>query len=667
LTPTEIRARLPRVFSALLGRFHRLTPVQEQGIPPILEGRDVLLSAPSASGKTEAYLAPLVERMLREAARDSWHILIVSPTRTLANDLRRRLEGPLSLLGVRLGRYTGEHKERRETALPEVTVTTPEALDSLLARRPYLLTGVQSLVLDEIHLLDGTPRGDQLRLLLHRLESQVRTPLQRVAASATIAAASELAGRYLQDPAVIEVAGTRRLYARGFVGANNAALATHLTDLAQHGFRKVLVFCNSRNAVERVADGLLHRTPFRDAVFPHHGSLSRGQRERTERRFLEAPVGVAVATLTLELGIDIGTVDYVLLVSVPTGVDSLLQRIGRGNRRTGMSRVGYVYASEGEKLLYHVLLEQAVQGDLCTPPYVFRPGVLAQQALVLAGSWGYITVPRLERVLPPAVRCELPPGTAQSLLERLVTAEFLEHAAGERYVLSERSERRYTAGHLHGNMESSGAMDVVDRLTGEVVGTVATHRDLGGDALRLGGHGRRPVATREGRIFTDVVAGGGPTRFARRGAPSMGFRLARPIARKLGAGEEEVPWGRSDDLYVLIHGLGTAGALLLSQRLAEALGKRRVLHITPIAAVLAVPPKNLPRPGPEEVAQVVRRQEQRLARSCGMGPYHRYLPAAVRQAAVRQAADLDAVAQFLACATLVQRPDAEVPPVWLEL
>jgi ATP-dependent Lhr-like helicase len=656
---------LPRSFGAFFGRFARLTPVQEQGIPPILEGRDALLMAPSAAGKTEAYLAPLVERLLSGRERGALDTLVVSPTRALANDLRRRMEGPLSFLGVGLGRYTGEHKERTEAALREVTIATPEALDSLIARRPQLLASVHAIVLDEIHLLDGTPRGDQLRILLHRLRAIARSPLQHIAASATVADAPGLAGRYLDGAALIEVPGTRPIHARGYEGSDPGKLAAHVANIAAHGFRKILVFCNTRNDVEKVANGLLRRTPFGDAVFPHHGSLSRASREHTERRFLEAPAAVAVATLTLELGIDIGTVDYVLLVSPPPGVDSLLQRIGRGNRRTGIARVGYVYDSEGERLLYHMLLERAVRGDLCAAPYAFRPGVLVQQALVLAGSAGHVTSEALSRIIPPALLSEFPGDTASLILERLTSAGLLEHAPGGRYVLTERADRRYAAGRLHGNILSIEGVNVVDRLTGDVVGAIAPGAEPG--AVRLGGRGRLAVAVRERAILTDVTEGGGPARFIPRGIPAVSFALARALASELGVGEKHVLQGRIGNVHVVLHGLGTAGAALLATLAAGVVGKARMRRVTPFTLILTAPLANLPRPGPEDVARVVSSRERRLAALCGMGPYHRYLPTALRRAALERAADLDGVARFLGQAALASAPESKAPPVWLEL
>jgi ATP-dependent Lhr-like helicase len=660
---SDLHAALPRTFAALLGRFPRLFPVQAQGVPPVLAGRDTLLSAPSASGKTEAYLAPLTERLLAGGERGGARVLIVSPTRALANDLHRRLEGPLARLGVSFGRHTGEHKERAGGALPEMAVITPEALDSLLARRSAALGGVCAVVVDEIHLLDGTARGDQLRVLLHRLSTEARAPVQRVAASATVTRARALAERYLQDPVLVEVPGTRRIYARGFEGRDGEALAGHLGELAAHGFRKILAFANSRNEVERVAAALLRRTPFGDAVFAHHGSLSQAQRERTEHRFWEAPAALAVATLTLELGLDIGTVDYVLLLTVPPGVDSLLQRIGRGNRRTGMSRVGYVYESEAERLLYRVLVERAVRGDLCAAPYALRPGVLVQQALVMAGGAGYVNADGLARAIPPSMRRELPEDAPAAILERAAEAGLLERAPGARYVLGEGAERRYAAGRLHGNIDSPREVDVVDRLTGEVVGRIAGGPEP--PELRLGGRGRRLVVARAGQVLTDSVGGGGAARFAAHGVPPVSFALARAVTAALGLAPGEVAWARTEAGCLVLHGLGTAGALLLGQLVAERLGKRRVLRVTPFTLLLSRAPGALPRPDPAQVTRVLGAREGRLARLCAMGPYHRHLPSGMRRAAVRAAADLDHIAAFLAGAGM--REVAPAPRLWLDL
>ena len=659
---------LPRSFSVLLGRFPRLTEIQEAGIPPILEGRDVLLAAPTATGKTEAYVAPLAERLLEErargGARGGFRVLVVSPTRALANDLDRRLADRMDTLGIAFGRHTGEHKRRVRGRRPEVAVTTPEALDSLLARRPLELAGVAAVVLDEIHVLDGTVRGDQLRILLNRLERAAAVRPQRVAASATVAEPEALAARYLSDPVIATHRGRRPIRARGFMGRDAVSMASHLAELARAGSRKILAFCERREDVERHASEVYGKTPFGDDVMAHHGSLARTVRERTERRFLERPAAVVFATLTLELGIDIGSVDYILLTAPPPGVASLLQRIGRGNRRTGESRVGYVYESDAEKETVRALLSLAADSDLAEAPYAFRPSVLVQQALSLGGAAGYVTEDELAAALPEAV-LRTPAGRdLGSVLRAAAVAGWFEPPRGNRYVLSERSERLYARGVLHSSFEAPPEKDVVDRLTGEVIGRAAF---AGEDRkVSLGGRGRQIVLEDADRILVDRWGGSRPPKFVTRGKPSLPGRTARAIAGKLGAGPREIVLAPSEEGYVLLHGLGTAGALLLARHMVEEIGKSAVLDIGPLVARLAGPIGALPRPEPEEIERLVEDHARDLADAAGMGRFHHALPEDIAHDAVRRAAALDESAAVLRNATLTLLT-SPAPPVWADL
>ncbi|MBD3161180.1 MAG: DEAD/DEAH box helicase, partial [Candidatus Latescibacteria bacterium] len=544
-----MRDRLPRAYPVLLGRFPRLTEIQRIGIDPILLGRDVLLAAPTATGKTEAYAAPLAEAVLA-GDRGGFRVLVVSPTRALANDLARRLAGRMEALGIAFGRHTGEHKKRFRGKRPEFAVTTPEALDSLLSRRPEELEGVSAVVLDEIHVLDGTVRGDQLRILLHRLErASVRRP-QRIAASATVADPEGLAARYLSDAETAVHRGRRPIRARAFRGRDAASLATHLDLLARSGFRKVLAFCERREDVERHASEVHGRTAFGENVFAHHGSLGRRVRERAEKSFLERTAAVAFATLTLELGIDIGSVDYVLLLRPPPGVASLLQRIGRGSRRTEESRVGYVFETEAERETHRALLSLAAEGELAEAPYAFRPSVLVQQALSLAGRDGWVTADGLAAALPPEV-AKTPAGREpEALLYAAADAGWLEAPRGGRFVLSGRSERMYDRGLLHSSFEAPPERDVVDRLTGEVIGR-AELEDLD-RKISLGGRGRRIVIEDRDRILVDPWKGSRPPKFVTHGRPSLPGRTARAIAGRFGAGPLEVVQAPAKGAFTLL-------------------------------------------------------------------------------------------------------------------
>jgi len=644
----DLKRRLAGSFNTFFGRFDALSPVQRQSLPAILDGADVLITAPTASGKTEAFAAPAAEAIMR-GKRGGARAIFVSPTRALANDLKRRLEARLGDLTIGFGRYTGEHKERIAGRLAEIVVTTPEALDSLLARRARALRHVRLIVLDEIHVVDGTPRGDQLRVLLERLEHVARQRPQRVVVSATVEDPHATASRYLDAPRIVAVDGSRAIRAKAFHGRTPPRMAEHLGDLARHGFRKILVFANRRADVEDYATRLKGHCVFGDQVFPHHGSLAQPVRERTEQHFLRARAAVAFATMTLELGIDIGSVDYVLLAGPPADVSSLLQRIGRGARRTDASRMGYAVADAGEQLICRVLLESAARGQLLGGPYALRPGVVVQQALVIAGAEGWIDAERLAAAVPTAMWNEMAPAEPRDLLDALVDADLLEAPRSGRYVLAVDADRRYERGTLHANIGDVLASEVVDRLTGDVVGYVEHVEER---QLNLGGDARRVVRSEPGRILTDRVGRGKTPQFAPKGKPCCQLAQARAVVERLGLAKDEIRQIRLAGSTILLHGLGTVGALLLARVLKDRYGASYVLRSSPYAVHLAKPLDDIPHPSPQAAAAFVAAQEGRLARLLAMGPWHRYLPAELRRRSTSRSAGLDRVCARLAGAKL---------------
>ena len=229
---------------------------------------------------------------------------------------------------------------------PTVLITTPESTDSLLTRAPRLLTQLQAIVLDEIHLFDGGPRGDHLRCLLRRIEivrdyhqQQAKTeaaPLQRIALSATVLDPAGVAERYLKNrsfdesstatPEIVAVAGRRKIDATIAPMTDLYDLAAALSERVRGaaGIRKTLVFCNSRNEVEQTAAFLRTHLGYDAAVFAHYSNLDPALRREVENDFAVASVAVCVSTSTLELGIDIGSIDDVALIGPPPSLQSFL-------------------------------------------------------------------------------------------------------------------------------------------------------------------------------------------------------------------------------------------------------------------------------------------------------------------------------------------------------
>lgn len=373
----------------------RLRDVQERAAELIMAGdRDVILASPTASGKTEAALLPICSVLARQhelGAGAGVAALHVSPLKALINDQYDRiveLAGPLDLPVHRWhGDAPAAGKARVLRAPAGLLLITPESLEALLVRHGdrarRVFGGLRYVVIDELHSFLGTERGAQLRSLLHRVEVAARRRVPRIALSATLgdfgAAADFLRpgdGARVAVVASTEPGGEIRLQVRGYLApsappppdrepAERAAIADHL-------FRTLratdnLVFANSRAAVEVYADMLAQRAAragVTAAFLAHHGSLSKEVREHVEERLKDPATPVtAVCTSTLELGLDVGSVDSVAQVGAPPTVAGLRQRLGRSGRRPGRPAILRVYVAEPE-LSAGISLTDALRAEL---------------------------------------------------------------------------------------------------------------------------------------------------------------------------------------------------------------------------------------------------------------------------------------------------------------
>ena len=198
----ELKKKLRRTWTTFFGRYGKLLPIQLKTIPVLLERKNAIVVSPTASGKTEAIVAPLIEKLLRENW-ENMSILYISPTRALVNDMYYRLKEQLDELDISLSLKTGDKPYFNPRNLPNFLITTPESLDSLICRYPSSFKNIKAVVLDEIHLLDNTYRGDQLRMLLKRLEYIAETDFNMYALSATIADPEDVGSRYLKNFEII--------------------------------------------------------------------------------------------------------------------------------------------------------------------------------------------------------------------------------------------------------------------------------------------------------------------------------------------------------------------------------------------------------------------------------------------------------------------------------
>jgi len=677
------KSRLRFTWEPLFSRFGSFTPVQLEAIPAVLAGGDCLIASRTASGKTEAATAPLVERLKGE----KWaglSILYISPTRALVNDLFRRLEPRLAEIGVTVRPRTADSPHINADAPPSIIITTPESFDAMLMRTPRMFANVRALVLDEIHLLDNTARGDGLRLSIHRLRALRRNALKRgdtdtdavqtIALSATIPEPREAAARYCLDAQVIKVEGKRRIEAelRSMDSADD--LRAVIDDFRERGVRKALVFCGSRAETEELAYGIRQGAggaaatnvadPFGGNIFVHHASLDRKVRLDTEARFGEATVGICFATSTLELGVDIGDIDLVILVGAPYSVGSFLQRIGRGNRRTNRTAVFGFYRSPREHLIFKVLLACAESGAQDESIYAFRPSVVVQQILsYLKQNPDGVLAPRHLRVLldaPDSGTTLLTSGEESDLTDHLVETEILRRAGrrGE-LVPGAAAGKLYEKHEVNANIEQTGGRTVMvmDNLTGRPVGEIQ-ERDLRAkDSFAFGGS-KMDVVRQEGRaVVVDTSSEAGAMRKLRyrsRGRV-LPFDLAQRLGEAAGLEAGDMSAFQLEDKWLVLHALGDVYGRLLAQLLGREAGwkaKADGMFLTSRER----PPLGRPFGADEtQLSDLLETRYQTFEPLLGLGKFQAQMPAALRRNVVERAA-------FVArlCAQLAGRQITEV-------
>lgn len=334
-SPLEL---LPNTYRAFFSGFSTLTTAQKQLIQPILNGEDVVLQASTGTGKTEAVLAPATESLMRHLGH--FTIIYIVPTRALALDMNRRIKPIYKKLGLKSGIRTGDGKHLLD-AKPHLLIMTPESLDVMLGSanqdNKYFLKHVHLMIIDEVHLFLHDDRGYHLAYLHRRLAMQCVASLQTVALSATIDDAEDVMRFFnLKKSAFCYKQSVARKLQPCWVHIEDEEreLTLFFDDLHRRsGCQKLLVFANSRKKCEQLFHLLNQEGFFSGKVFLHYSNLSTQERKFIESSFRDRKMGICIATSTLELGIDIGDVDGVVLMGPPPSTMAFLQRIGRSNRR----------------------------------------------------------------------------------------------------------------------------------------------------------------------------------------------------------------------------------------------------------------------------------------------------------------------------------------------
>jgi len=577
-SPTSLDWAHPIVREWFLTRLGPPTEPQEQGWPHILRRTSTLISAPTGSGKTLAAFLACIDRLVRQALsgelKDCTEVLYVSPLKALSNDIKTNLEIPLGEIQrlvlergyrmpeIRAAVRTGDTLMHERRAMlqrpPHILVTTPESLYILLTaeKSREILKSVDTVIVDEIHAVADDKRGSHLSLSLERLEALTERPPLRIGLSATQKPieliAHFLTGDGRPDPEIVQIGHQRHVdLAVEVPGSELGPVATHemwdeiynrVAELVkQH--HSTLVFVNTRRLAERVAHHLAERLG-EEAVATHHGSLSRKLRLAAEKKLKAGEIRVLVATASLELGIDIGSVDLVCQLGSTRSISVAWQRIGRAGHWKGAIPKGRLFATTRDDLVESAALVHAMrQGDLDHIAIPEAPlDVLAQQIVAMCAceEWKEDSLYALVRRSYPYR--DLPRAEFDSIIEMLSEGINAQRGRYGAYLLRDRVN-----GKLHGRRGSrlvaitnGGAIPdnsmyaVVAEPEGTLVGSVDEDfavESMGGDIMLLGNTSWRIRRVQAGRVIVEDAHGAAPNiPFWRGEAPARTAELSQQVA-----------------------------------------------------------------------------------------------------------------------------------------
>ncbi len=519
------------------------TPIQLEAWQVLATRQHAVISAPTGEGKTLAAFLAVIDRLVQRAAAGenirNARVLYVSPLKALSNDIEKNLQAPLAGIRhelaemgieideihamVRTGDTSALERARLVRLKPQIVVTTPESLYLMLtsASGRNLLETIETVIIDEVHALASTRRGAHLSLSLARLEclcadaarrgglTTEPVPLQRIAVSATVQPLS-LVACYLAGDAPVAICRDARprafdirmlLPPQGLSAvmsgdAWSAIYGELAQEIAKH--RTTLIFVNNRRLCERLARHLSELIGS-ELVASHHGSLSHTQRHKSEQQLKAGTLKVMVATSSLELGLDIGSIDLVVQISSPRSIHAFIQRAGRSeHHKNGTSRALLVPLTRDDLSECVALVRSVRQGNL-EQLALASPAldILAQQ-IVAETAMRDIAADELYTVMKSEyIWRELRRSDFDGVLSMLNDGYSLRFGRRSRYIFYDRTEQivrarpgaRITAALNGGAIPENFEYEVIEEPDGTYVGSV--HEDFAiessrGDVFQLG-------------------------------------------------------------------------------------------------------------------------------------------------------------------------------------
>jgi ATP-dependent helicase Lhr and Lhr-like helicase len=583
-------------------RFSAPTDPQILGWPEIRSGHDVLISAPTGSGKTLAAFLICIDRLVRAARAgklsNETEVAYISPLKALSNDVHKNLEIPLAEISelakrqgipfapirtaVRTGDTPASERQQMGKQRPHILVTTPESLYILLTaeKSRAMLKTTRTVIVDEIHAVADDKRGSHLALSLARLEALAETKPQRIGLSATVKPIEQVAEFLSPHARIVNIGHRREMELAvevprdelGPVASNEmwAEIYDRLAELILT-HRTTLVFVNTRRLSERVTHALAERLG-ENIVLPHHGSLSRALRLNAEARLKSGELRAVVATASLELGIDIGSVDLVCQVGSPRSIAVALQRVGRSGHWVGAKPKGHFFATTRDELIECAALVRSIRsGQLDRLEIPKAPlDILAQQivAETAARDWQEEDLFALVRSTYPYR--DLDRKRFDGIIEMLSEGISTQRGRSGAYLHRDQVNGRVRGrrGARLAAITSGGAIpdtanySVVAEPDGKVVGTVDEDfavESLAGDVFLLGTGSWRIKRVEPGRVRVEDAHGAPPSvPFWNGEAPGRTFELSEAV----GSVREEIAEHSDRAMQFLIEdcGLDEGGA-----------------------------------------------------------------------------------------------------------